>query len=199
MKKLVYASLLTVAAASVYGQGTINFANSSATAVTNTTTMQRVVGGTAFRVAIYWLPATGSPAETNNPPTTADFDAQLVGLHEVGFAAPGIYAPGSRTIPTSSPGAFVWVQIRAWEQAFGTSYAAVLANNTPQGGRLGIAGTSNIFRVDLGDPTTIPPGNPGSMLNSGLQAFLVTPVPEPSTIGLGMLALGGLLLLRRKK
>ena len=196
MKKLVSASLLTLAVLSAQGQGTINFANSSATAVTNALTMQRVVSGTAFRVAVYWLPAT---SDTNEPaPPASAFDLQN-GLHEVGYAGAGIYAPGGRTIPVAPSGSFAWIQIRSWEQAFGTSYAAVLANQTPQGGRLGLAGTSNIFKVDTGDPTTIPAGTPASLLGAGLQAFLLTQVPEPSVIGLGMLGLGALLLLRRKK
>jgi hypothetical protein len=195
MKKtnLIIALALGLVTAQVYGQGTVTFGNNSSTAITNALTMARLVNGTTFQVSLYYLP--------DGPEPTAQ-QMELTGIR-IGANGPitpaaGLYAAGTRTTPVTTPGAgFAWFQVRAWEVAFGTSYEAVRANTTPQGGRLGIAGTSNIIRVKTGDPANNIP--PGALTAFGLQSFLVTQVPEPATIGLAAMGIGALLLLRRKK
>jgi hypothetical protein len=195
MKKtnLIVALAMGLVSAQVYGQGTVTFGNNSASAITNAFTMARVVAGTTFRVALYYLP--------DGPEPSRD-EMLLTGL-SVGANAPiapaaGLYAAGTRTTPVTTPGAgFAWFQVRCWETAFGTSYEAAVANPVPQGGRLAIAGTSNIIRVKTGDPVNNIA--PGALTAFGLQTFLVTQVPEPTTIGLAAMGIGALLLLRRKK
>jgi hypothetical protein len=195
MKKtnLIVALALGLVSAQVYGQGTVTFGNNSASAITNAFTMARVVAGTTFRVALYYLP--------DGPEPSRD-EMLLTGL-SVGANAPiapaaGLYAAGTRTTPVTTPGAgFAWFQVRCWETAFGTSYEAAVANAAPQNGRLALAGTSNIIRVKTGDPVNNIA--PGALTAFGLQTFLVTQVPEPTTIGLAAMGIGALLLLRRKK
>ena len=195
MKKtnLIVALALGLVSAQVYGQGTVTFGNNSASAITNAFTMQRVIAGTTFRVALYYLP--------DGPEPSRD-EMLLTGL-SVGANAPiapaaGLYAAGTRTTPVTTPGAgFAWFQVRCWETAFGTSYEAAVANPVAQNGRLAIAGTSNIIRVKTGDPVNNIA--PGALTAFGLQTFLVTQVPEPTTIGLAAMGIGALLLLRRKK
>jgi hypothetical protein len=195
MKKtnLIVALALGLVSAQVYGQGTVTFGNNSASAITNAFTMARVVAGTTFRVALYYLP--------DGPEPSRD-EMLLTGL-SVGANAPiapaaGLYAAGTRTTPVTTPGAgFAWFQVRCWETAFGTSYEAAVANPLAQNGRLAIAGTSNIIRVKTGDPVNNIA--PGALTAFGLQTFLVTQVPEPTTIGLAAMGIGALLLLRRKK
>jgi hypothetical protein len=195
MKKtnLIVALALGLVSAQVYGQGTVTFGNNSASAITNAFTMARVVAGTTFRVALYYLP--------DGPEPSRD-EMLLTGL-SVGANAPiapaaGLYAAGTRTTPVTTPGAgFAWFQVRCWETAFGTSYEAAVANPVTQGGRLALAGTSNIIRVKTGDPVNNIA--PGALTAFGLQTFLVTQVPEPTTIGLAAMGIGALLLLRRKK
>jgi len=177
----------------LYGQGTVNFANSAATAVTNGIAGGRVAAGTVFKVALYYLPGDLSA------PTTADFDNGTI-IATSGFFAAGLYNAGVQTAPTPAPGGGNgWFQVRAWETAFGATYAAAVANTTPQGGRLALVGTSNILRISaLGNPN--PPATAAAALTAnGLQTFTVNPVPEPSVIGLGVLGIGALLLLRRRK
>lgn len=196
MKKIVILlSGLLIAKAS-FGQGTVNFINSSGTAVTNALTMQRVVGGNTFLAALYVLP--------DGPmPNTAAFDlaGTQVGTNSP-FAAAGIYNGGVQTAPSPpllpGGGGSGWVQVRVWEAAFGSSYLAARDNTTMQNGRLAIVGTSNIIRVTFGNPLSVPPGAPATLINAGIQTFLVSQVPEPSTIGLGLLGVGALILLRRK-
>lgn len=199
MKKLAILGVGLALAVQTYGQGTVVFLNSGSTAVSNILTSARTVAGTTFAVALYYLRDTGQSAVT-----TADFDAGLatgaaaiVGPN-VGFQAAGIYSGGTRTAPTPQAGSTGWFQVRAWERAYGQTYDAALS--APEiGGRLALVGTSNIIKVDTGDPTSTPAGTAGTLTGSGIQWFWVTPVPEPSVIGLGLLGVGALLLLRRRK
>jgi hypothetical protein len=192
MKKLILLSAATMTAVSVFGQGTVAFLNNTATAVSNITTSARVVGGTTFSVALYYLP------DSATPPVAGDFTEN--GVIGKGFfsGAPGIFNVGTRTAPTPAPGGVGWFQVRAWETAYGSTWEQAV--NAPAiGGRLALAGTSNVIKVTLGNPTTTPPGTAGSLTGSGLLSFYVVPVPEPSVIGLGLLGVGALMLLRRRK
>jgi len=196
MKKtnLIVALALGLAATQVYGQGTVNFGNNSSTSITNVLTMLRVVAGTTFRVALYYLP------DQPIAPTREEFEAlgAQIGANSFIQPAPGLYSGGTRTTPvTTAALGFAWFQVRAWETAFGTSYEAARDNPNAQGGRLALVGTSNIIRVKTGDPVNNI--TPGALTAFGLQSFLVSPVPEPTTIGLAAMGIGALLLLRRKK
>lgn len=192
MKKLIILGVALAAAFQTFGQGTVVFQNASASAVTNSLTGARVVAGTTFLVALYYLP------DSPTAPTSGEFDG-VPALRTTGFTAAGIYVGGTLTAPTTPSGAPGWFQVRAWEAAFGSSYAEAASNPNQIGGRLALVGQSNILRVDTGDPTTVPPGTAGTLTGNGIQGFILTPVPEPSVIGLGVLGIGALLLLRRRK
>lgn len=94
----------------------------------------------------------------------------------------------NRSIGTVSPGAQASVQIRVYDSAY-ASYEAQLAANA------GFAGQSSVISVTTGGAGN-PPSTPAPL--TGLQAFSVVAVPEPSVIALAILG-GGLLLFRRKK
>jgi len=195
MKKLTILAVSLAAACQAYGQGTVVFQNSSTSAVTNSLTQARVVSGTTFMVALYFLPDTGQATVT-----TADFNANRTTVgSSIGFAGAGIYSGGTRTSPTPTPGASGWFQVRAWESSFGATFEEAVANPTAVGGRLALVGTSSPIKVDTGDPTTVPQGTAGTLTGSGISWFVVTPVPEPSIIGLGVLGIGALMLLRRRR
>lgn len=197
MKKSILIGITVVTCAvQAYSQGTVTFQNPGA-AVSNILTLAPVVAGTTFRAALYWLP------DQATAPTTADFDArgaQAIGYTVTSFAAAGtiVVASPVRIDGISPAGAPGWFQVRAWETAFGTTYEAARDNPNASGGRRALIGTSNIIRVDTGDPTTTPAGTPGSLTQNGLRGFYVAPVPEPSVIGLGIMGVGALLLLRRR-
>jgi len=197
MKKLAVIASLGLFAVATYGQGTVSFANGAPTAVSNILTGVRVVAGTTFRVALYYH------VEQATAPTSADIDAGLSQgraaiVYSTNFNTPsaGQFNAGSRTTP-AAPGADAWFQVRAWEAAFGATYEQAV-NAAPQGGRLALAGTSNVIRVTTGGVGS-PPSNPGSLVNSGLLGFYIVPVPEPSVLGLGIIGIGALFLLRRRK
>jgi len=176
-----------MAAVQTYGQGTVNFV---AVNITNYLTYQKAVAGTIFAVALYWLP------DQATAPTSADFGPQNL-AYTTNLTMPGGVNAGIVRIEGITPsGAPAWFQIRAWENALGVGTTLEQALVADVGWRGALAGTSNIGRIDTGDPTTSPPGVPPNTALT-LKGFVMG-VPEPSVIGLGVLGLGTLLLLRRR-
>lgn len=196
MKKYLVMLTAALTTATAFGQGSVGFANSSAASVSNSITMARVAAA-EFRVALYFLPDVGVT------PTTEAFDAARMVVATTNFFAPGLFQGGAAVVPApfiTPAGGTGWFQVRVWEIAFGTSYEAARDNpNQVVPGRLALIGTSNILKVDTGDPTSVPAGTPTPLTAAGLKTFFVTPVPEPSTLALGALGLSALLFLRRRK
>lgn len=196
MKKLTLALAIFSAVVTTYGQGTVTFANSAGTAVSNSVATGRVAA-TAFKVTLYYLPWV-SDAQV---PSNSDFDTAGQEVATTTLFAAGLFNNAGQPVrvETLSPaGGNGWFQIRAWETAYGNSFNEVM-NSAEIGGKKALAGTSNIFKVDSGDPTVSPAGQPGNLVNSGLKSFMVYPVPEPAAIGLGLLGFGALLMMRRRK
>lgn len=192
MKKLTLVAAAVLIAVSGYSQGTVQSANGATSLVTNSLTGASAIAGTTFKVALYYLP------DQALAPTAADFDQRGVLLGPAVNMGPvaGRYSTGTRSTPASTPpGGAAWFQVRAWESSFGADYMAAFNNPNPVGGRLALVGTSNIIRVDTGNPTTTPPGSPTGIAVPG---FVLVPVPEPSVIALGVLGVGALLILRRR-
>lgn len=193
MKRVILLSTLVLAAAiTSYGQGTVVFANPGQNVKDSRNPSASGVNKSQFKVALYWLP--DQVAE----PTTADFDAAGPSAIAVTdpFLADGIFAhTGSVRIEGITPaGGIAWMQVRAWETAFGTDYATA---STVLGA---MVGTSTPFRIDTGNPLTVPAGTAAGIVGAGFKSFMVYPVvPEPTAIGLGLLGFGSLLLLRRRK
>lgn len=168
------------------GQGTLNFA-----------TVGSVIGGAGAKVTDSALP---------NGVTGANYFAQLyfsttetgtytaIPLSVNGFrtgGAAGFVVAKQVAVPGQVAGTSVWIQMRAWEGAAGSSYESVLASN-------GKIGTSNNILVNsLGGtpPVGLPITDPNLV---GLTGFALVAVPEPSTIALGLLGAAGLFLRRRK-
>jgi len=188
MKRLLITAAAVLATLNMYAQGTVNLVNGTTSAVyVDTVGGATKASGAAYSVGLYYAP----------DGTTDDSLFTLLAPTGSMSAAPGIYNAGPRTAPITTPGGFGMFQVRVWSASLGQTYedayVAAVAGGT------GRVGKSNIVRVDTGDPTTVPPGTPGSLTASGLAPMAVSPVPEPSTIGLGILGIGTLLLLRRRK
>jgi len=204
MKKLLLTAAAILATLNMYGQGTgsgiINFANNSADNTRRVTLAdgQTLASGSGYRIALYW----GAQGTPESGLVQAGGSAGLL----TGAAA-GTFVGGSRTLtPLSANGAVVTLQARAWQTIAGVpdTYEGVLAAGLAGDARA-LVGKNTVFDKKSKDPTdpfetATPVGGPvangGSPLWTG---FSITPVPEPSVIGLGLLGAGALLMLRRRK
>jgi hypothetical protein len=191
MKKVIVISALAVLATlSSYGQGSVFFGNNASTTVKmDSLTGLAVAPGSRFSVELMYAP-------DQTPLAVFDAVATRVGAPVTFNGPPGVFNGSNRTIDTITPaGGFGLFQIRVYETAAGSDYRDVVL----RGDSAFRAGASGILRVDTGDPTTTPPGTAALLTANGLTAFFVSPVPEPSVIGLGLLGAGALLMLRRRK
>jgi len=178
MKKLLLTASLMIAAIAAFGQGQITFQNGATTAITNTTTGQRAVVSTM--VGLY--------VNANSAATSVSPGWSLQG--STNLTAPGIFFGGTRTttFPAGTP---VAVQVRAWltSGAF-ADYASAVTGDP--------AGSFGASVPIVLTPTASPSPAPNLVAN-GFQSFNVAPVPEPSSIALGLLGLGAVALFRRRK
>lgn len=179
MKRLLLVAACIVATVGALAQGTVNFANKVAAAGIDAPVLN--VDGTKLAGADYLAQLYAG--------TTAG------SLSAVGSAIPfkvnGYFSGGATVIPGIAGGATAILQVRAWAAAGGATYELALAAG-------GAAGMSAEFGVALGNPAAEPPTVPADL--KGLVGFKLAggPIPEPTTIALGALAAGALLLFRRK-
>jgi hypothetical protein len=196
MKKLLLTAAAILATLNTYGQqayGIVNFANNGATTAgkiwVNTT---GVVGdgvaasGTSYKIALYF----------GNQGTPEDALVQAGAAKEfLTGANAGIFVGGSRTLqPLTANGGMATIQARAWGTMAGVpdTYEAVYAVG-------GYAARGPVFDIDTKDPNVPLEPSPTVGQQAGWRGFAVSPVPEPSVIGLGLLGAGALLMLRRRK
>jgi hypothetical protein len=139
-------------------------------------------------------------AGSSTPFAQALFRTDANGAFLGTVTGPGTVAAGTTvTVPGALPGTRPTLTARAWT---GGSFAAAQA--TP--GAVSGEWTFQVGRPLGGDPgggatPILPSGLAGlgdEATSAGLGAF-VTPVPEPSTIALGVLGVGALVLARRRK
>lgn len=201
MKKLLLLAAISLATvASSFGQGTVIFNNNASTSYNLTTnnatgTAPGVMSGAnRYRVGLYAAVGTG----------VAEGSLQLVGLASNAIVA-GKFNGGSGFILPSgfAVSAPITFQLRAWTLGAGTSYEEA-QNTALSGNPLDVAlGRSPLGTTTPGGDTPSGPvpagalfGTAAGLLTSG---FVVAPVPEPSTIALGLLGLGAIALFRRRK
>ncbi|MEO7676156.1 MAG: PEP-CTERM sorting domain-containing protein [Verrucomicrobiota bacterium] len=174
-KHLIIITAMVGITASVFGQGQVTLANNAATLITSSGAPV-AIGSTTFQLMA------GAAANSLTPLTpTAGVNA----------AAAGRIANTIINVPSAPNGQTAFFQILAWASSFGTYQQAL------SGG--GMVGQSSVFTSatslqNPGDPIPTPVSLAGKY-----SAFSLAPVPEPSTIALGILGAGSLLFLRRKK
>jgi MYXO-CTERM domain-containing protein len=195
MKKLLLAALFTGAVVSASAQGTLNFANSTGTRLTNNAGASfPAAGNSTYKAGIYWGPqgtAEGSlallPAGSNGVTTTWG-------------PLSGIFSGGTATFPVAG-GTPIAVQIRVWTATYNDYAAALAGQPTHPTEALGKGVLQTLVLGAVGDPPSAPqdlaaPSGGGTPF----QRFgVLTPVPEPSSIALGLLGLGAIALFRRRK
>jgi hypothetical protein len=172
----------------LYAQGTVDFRNKvAATATTpaldapvfDSDGTTKLSGANFF--AQVWFSATQAGSFAPITDTAAVFRTGA----GAGYWNAGI--DSGRVLPGITAGSAAWIQIRVWDSTFGASPDVAKA----AGGKWG---DSNIFQVTNTGGSGNPPGLPAVL--AGLTSFSMQ-VPEPSTIALGVLGLGALLLRRR--
>jgi hypothetical protein len=179
-----------VVAASAFGQGQLNW---------STTPSKPVVDeqGTALPAGVavaglYFTTDLNALDPGAQPPPGDSW--LLADTAPVGSPFAGYYSGGTVTFDAANvgvdlvAGTEILVQVRAWSAAY-QNYDAAWDDPTA------VAGASIVLPRTLGGGTL-----PVDSISTDIQSFTVLPVPEPSTIALGLVGgLGALLLLRRRK
>jgi len=185
MKKTLITSILGLAAVGAMAQGTVNFANVG-TGGLNAPIKDDV--GAGLTTAGGWDVAllvqnAGNWVQIGQTST---------------FAAPGYFNAGTVAVSSIAFGGSGTFEVQAWSAAGGSSLAAATALAlTGVHGLQG--GTSASFTVSNLGGGGSPPALSANLTGLGAGFNLVAlPVPEPTTIALGALGLGALLLRRRK-
>jgi hypothetical protein len=194
MKKLLATLTLGVAASCAFGQGTVNI---STGAGANT---QFIVthDGTRIAGADYWVQlyyANGTVADDSGLVSAGDPVNPRTG------GAAGVLPSGEIELANvNPPGGIATIQIRAWSAVLGTSHdAAFTAWQSQAADNSRLYGRSALFQIDTADPTVVPRPTPPALGNM-FPGLTVSPVPEPSTVALGLMGVvGALVLFRRRK
>jgi len=182
MKKLILIAVLLTATVATYGQGQLIFANTTATRITNNVTGLSAANGT--RAGLY-IGNVGDPQGSLTWVATAVTPAPTAGL----------FSGGTVTLAGRAGGTTVAWQVRAWLASI--VYATY---EEAYAGALGGDGTVVLGQSAMGTIVlTEPPTGASSIANNGLTAIRLSPVPEPSSIALGLLGLGAVALFRRRK
>lgn len=184
MKKVLLTLALAAVATFTYAQGTIQLANNAGTrfrvngVVPPNLASGGPVGGTySFGVYVGASAGSLSAQPVGGLGTNTSTGGLIGGANANAFQLPGFEANTT-----------VFIQIRGWETRLGSWEA----------GQQGLHGQTEVRSVVLG-----PASGPGTVVWSStdltkFQAIDLV-VPEPSTIALGVLGLGSLLLFRRRK
>lgn len=178
MKKLIPFAVLLAGATGVFAQ-TVDF-NNTRTFATVADRVVRDVGGAAlvgtdFVGQLYY----GANAGSLNPVTS-----NPVRFRNVPSSDPlaGTWSGATRTLTGFNAGDVVTLQVWAWNGAGGATYASA-----------GVKGQSATFTYRIPAAGSLPT----DYYIENFRTF--TLVPEPSVIGLGLIGVGALFMLRRRK
>ena len=178
-----------VLAVNVFGQGQVVFRNTPSTPVVDFTTGSAAATGVAL-AGLYYTTDLASTPDLDIPNDGWILAATTAITPVPTFA--GVYSGGTVTITGLPEGTAVLLQVRAWSAAY-ADYEAAWAGASDQPTPL--VGGSNVMQVSLGGGSLPVPN-----ISTIVEGFTITPVPEPSTLVLGLLGgLGAMVLLRRRK
>jgi hypothetical protein len=177
MKKLIPFLMLMVGATGALAQGIVNF-NNNVLISTNPAAPSVLVNyqgssvaGTQYVAQLYWS-TDGGASFTAVTTAPARF-------RPAGTPPAGTWIGGNRTLPAGvgGVGQTIQLQVQAWD---------VLNPN--------VRGQSSVFNYT--QEASVPPAASDIWMKNFLGFSLV---PEPSVIGLGVIGIGALFLLRRRK
>ena len=113
------------------------------------------------------------------------------------FNGPGtglVTLDGTQGTPTMAPGTPLFYQVAVWD-ATAANLTFTQAQNLKSGPKGGLWGLSAVNPYTLGGN---PPNAAAAALNFATFSMTLNNVPEPTTLALGAMGLGALLLRRRK-
>lgn len=176
MKKVLIAVAATAALSSAFAQdGTFSASN--------------IIGG--VRQYIYDTDGSTTLAKANGAVEFLDGNTVL-GTGVYSFLSNGLFSAGTISDPGKA-GQTVAITIEVWDKTTGADYAT--ASTTPGGHYL----PAQTVSITLGGAGT-PPATPAALTGfTGGKLLVVPVVPEPSTIALAALGLGGLAFISRRK
>lgn len=211
MKKLLVLTALLGVACYSFGQGALNFANTSTTLISagGTATPTRTASlSTVYYMALFWNnTGTAAPVGYNDPlwqqvaSTAPNFTAGTGRF----TANPLSASTAPVTITGPQPGSTVSLIVRAWSGNAGATWAEALAfyNNGAPSADMYLGQSVFSPNFVLGGGALPTPALFGAAL-PGIQGFNMalipgTIVPEPSSMVLAGLGAASLLLFRRRK
>lgn len=178
MKKLIPFLVLLVGATGALAQ-TVSFRNTDAFTTAGDRRVRNVDGsllvGTQYRVQLYYGADAGSLAAVTSAALGFRDPAGATGFE-------GTWSGATRTLTGFTSGQTVVLQVRAWDSTGGATFQT--AN---------VKGQSGTFTYTIPAPGSLP----SAFYMEGLTGFSL--VPEPSIIGLGVIGIGALFMLRRRK
>ena len=186
------------------GQGYLSFANTSATRVflQDGTPVPNVIQGGTYLAELLYAPD-GSPTD---PGIFGQIATRVGATTTFNTPTAGVFIGGARSVTSiTPPGGYGLFQVRVWDSRAGSTYNQALVTGVGDVCNPFQLGYSPVLRVDTADytaspiPAPAPLGMPSFSLMGGLSPPPPWCVPEPSTIGLGVLCGAALLMFRRRK
>jgi len=179
MKKSILTGAMALVAAGAFAQGTM--------LVSNNNQINSVKGGALG-------PASGTTFEeeiavgTSASGPLTEIAGSISPINQGFFFGPG--SSGIITLPAAdgAAGATVFYDVEVWDSSKFASYTAAKVGN----GEVGLSAVNSYATGGSGTPPGAPPP-----LN--FASFTTTVAPEPTTLALGALGLGSVLLFRRRK
>jgi hypothetical protein len=186
MKRILFFLGILALPLAVFGQGTVQFLNSSTTQIT---TNSGTSAGLTTGLNTYLFGLYVAPQGTVNP---NGFTLVGTATNQTGLGN-GRFNGGSAFVIPGNTGQTIAFQIRAWTFNAGATYELATASTAYRG-------VSTVGEVTPATGVGQPVPNLFGTGVGQVGGFVLIPnIPEPSSIALGLLGLGAIALFRRRK